>query len=195
MDTNQTKTKLIGYGFSILENVDPNPDNFVSAGVVHTRSAQIGCLLRLEPNLQAHVSYCFLAVRGCPKTFKCYGTFLGFCLRQKSIAIRQVGRVLPNFFIPLTFPFFILPDVSPDSSHEQGLCLPAHLLRAGRTVLNRAKKTCLHTQKVFFFFGRGLYRRAWKRLLDTLSIFFVGIMKERERENEIQSLSGERRRR
>ncbi len=56
MDSTQTKTKLIGYGFSILENVDPNPDNYVSAGIVHTRTSQIGCLLRLEPNLQAHVS-------------------------------------------------------------------------------------------------------------------------------------------
>ena len=39
----------------LLENIDPNPDNFVSAGIIHTRSAQIGCLLRLEPNKQAQV--------------------------------------------------------------------------------------------------------------------------------------------
>ena len=69
------KTKLLGYGFQVrtfisvvvhhgsvnlfysqlLENIDPNPDNFVSAGIIHTRSAQIGCLLRLEPNKQAQV--------------------------------------------------------------------------------------------------------------------------------------------
>ncbi len=55
MDATATKTKLIGYGFSLLETVDPNPDNFVCAGIVHTRSLQIGCLLRLEPNNQAHV--------------------------------------------------------------------------------------------------------------------------------------------
>lgn len=55
MDPTQTKTKLIGYGFSLLENVDPNPENFVCAGIVHTRSLQIGCLLRLEPNSQAHM--------------------------------------------------------------------------------------------------------------------------------------------
>ncbi len=70
MDSNQTKTKLLGYGFSILESVDPNPDNFVSAGIIHTRSAQIGCLLRLEPNLQAHVSFAQIKKR------KKYGLFL-----------------------------------------------------------------------------------------------------------------------
>jgi len=48
-----TKTKLIGYGFQLLEGIDPNPDNFVCAGIIHTRTAQIGCLLRLEPNKQA----------------------------------------------------------------------------------------------------------------------------------------------
>jgi len=49
------KAKLLGYGFQLLENIDPNPDNFVSAGIIHTRSAQIGCLLRLEPNKQAQM--------------------------------------------------------------------------------------------------------------------------------------------
>ena len=56
MDQTQSKTKLIGYGFSVLEGVDPNPENFVSAGIIHTKNVQIGCLLRLEPNSQAHVS-------------------------------------------------------------------------------------------------------------------------------------------
>ena len=72
MDNNDAvKTKLIGYGFQVrsllngwssnvfpfqlLENIDPNPDNFVCAGIIHTRSAQIGSLLRLEPNKQAQV--------------------------------------------------------------------------------------------------------------------------------------------
>lgn len=44
--------KLMGFGVSILEGVDPNPDNFVSAGVINTRAVLVGCLLRLEPNLQ-----------------------------------------------------------------------------------------------------------------------------------------------
>lgn len=55
MDAEVTKTKLIGFGFGLLENVDPNPENFVCAGIVHSRAVQVGCLLRLEPNKQAQV--------------------------------------------------------------------------------------------------------------------------------------------
>lgn len=40
----------------MLEDIDPNPENFVCAGIVHTTSGQIGCLIRLEPNKQANVS-------------------------------------------------------------------------------------------------------------------------------------------
>ena len=47
--------QIIGFGSALLEEVDPNPANFVGAGIIHTRTAQIGCLLRLEPNLQAQV--------------------------------------------------------------------------------------------------------------------------------------------
>ncbi|XP_076471396.1 AP-2 complex subunit alpha-2-like [Babylonia areolata] len=54
-DTEQSKQKLLGFGVSILEGIDPNPDNFVSAGVMHTRNQQIGCLVRLEPNRQAQM--------------------------------------------------------------------------------------------------------------------------------------------
>ena len=50
--------QLIGFGLSLLEGVDPNPENFVSAGIIQTKGSQIGCLLRLEPNLQASVSGC-----------------------------------------------------------------------------------------------------------------------------------------
>ena len=99
MDTNQTKTKLIGYGFSILENVDPNPDNFVSAAIVHTSSAQIGCLLRLEPNLQAHVSSTFFKTRPLlnldakgAKFSSCQGTFL------LSLIAFWLLQVLPRHF-------------------------------------------------------------------------------------------------
>ena len=49
-------TQLNLFYSQLLENIDPNPDNFVSAGIIHTRSAQIGCLLRLEPNKQAQVT-------------------------------------------------------------------------------------------------------------------------------------------
>jgi len=55
-NTEAIKTKLIGYGFQLLEEgIDPNPDNFVCAGIIHTRAVQIGVLLRLEPNKQAEM--------------------------------------------------------------------------------------------------------------------------------------------
>ena len=47
--------QLIGFGMSVLQNVDPNPENFVCTGIMHTKNAQIGCLMRLEPNKQAQV--------------------------------------------------------------------------------------------------------------------------------------------
>uniref|UniRef100_F1RZ02 AP-2 complex subunit alpha n=1 Tax=Sus scrofa TaxID=9823 RepID=F1RZ02_PIG len=55
MDTEVTKAKIIGFGSALLEDVDPNPANFVGAGIIHTKTSQIGCLLRLEPNLQAQM--------------------------------------------------------------------------------------------------------------------------------------------
>ncbi|KAL8614373.1 hypothetical protein ACOMHN_007711 [Nucella lapillus] len=54
-DTEQSKQKLLGFGVSILDGIDPNPDNFVSSGILHTRGLQIGCLVRLEPNRQAEM--------------------------------------------------------------------------------------------------------------------------------------------
>jgi len=47
---------LLGFNISVLEGVDPNPENFVSAGILHTRNQQVGVLVRLEPNKQAQVS-------------------------------------------------------------------------------------------------------------------------------------------
>ncbi|MBN3309780.1 AP2A2 protein, partial [Amia calva] len=55
MDTEVLKAKLLGLGTALLENVDPNPENFVCAGVIQTKAQQVGCLLRLEPNAQAQV--------------------------------------------------------------------------------------------------------------------------------------------
>lgn len=57
METSHVRGKLIGFGIALMDNIDPNPENFVCAGIIHTRSAQIGCLLRLEPNKQAQVRY------------------------------------------------------------------------------------------------------------------------------------------
>ncbi|KAK0156315.1 AP-2 complex subunit alpha-1 [Merluccius polli] len=55
MDTEVLKAKLLGLGTALLENVDPNPENYVCAGVIQTKSQQVGCLLRLEPNAQAQM--------------------------------------------------------------------------------------------------------------------------------------------
>lgn len=55
MDTEVTKAKILGFGVALLDGVDPNPTNFVGAGVIHTKSTQVGCLLRLEPNTQAEM--------------------------------------------------------------------------------------------------------------------------------------------
>lgn len=55
LDLQGAKNKLSGFGMQILEGIDPNPDNLVCAGIIHTQSHQVGCLLRLEPNKQAQM--------------------------------------------------------------------------------------------------------------------------------------------
>ncbi|XP_021442083.2 AP-2 complex subunit alpha-2 isoform X3 [Oncorhynchus mykiss] len=55
MDTEVTKAKIMGFGAALLDGVDPNPSNFVGAGVIHTKTTQVGCLLRLEPNTHAQM--------------------------------------------------------------------------------------------------------------------------------------------
>ncbi|KAI5644256.1 AP-2 complex subunit alpha-2 [Phthorimaea operculella] len=55
IDLVATRTKLAGFGMQLLDGIDPNPDNFVLAGIVHTRVQQVGCLARLEPNKQAQM--------------------------------------------------------------------------------------------------------------------------------------------
>ncbi|XP_061749512.1 uncharacterized protein LOC133548218 [Nerophis ophidion] len=64
MDTEVTKAKIIGFGVGLLEGVDPNPANFVGAGVVHTKCSQVGCLFRLEPNTQAQVEHTHTHIYG-----------------------------------------------------------------------------------------------------------------------------------
>ncbi|XP_037606900.1 AP-2 complex subunit alpha-2-like isoform X3 [Sebastes umbrosus] len=55
MDRDVTNAKILGFGVALLDGVDPNPTNFVGAGVIHTKNTQVGCLLRLEPNPQAEM--------------------------------------------------------------------------------------------------------------------------------------------
>lgn len=60
MDLQAARTKMIGFGMQLLDGIDPNPDNFVCAGIIHMRSQQVGCLLRLEPNKNAQVCFLFI---------------------------------------------------------------------------------------------------------------------------------------
>ncbi|XP_018323433.1 AP-2 complex subunit alpha [Agrilus planipennis] len=55
MDVQTARQKLIGFGMQLLDGIDPNPDNFVCAGIIHMRTQQVGCLLRLEPNRNAQM--------------------------------------------------------------------------------------------------------------------------------------------
>ena len=47
--------QLNGFGLSTLAGIDPNVNNFVSAAVISTTNVLIGCLLRLEPNMDTKV--------------------------------------------------------------------------------------------------------------------------------------------
>ena len=47
------KRILEGFGWGVLRGVDPNERNIVGAGVCHTSTGKLGCLLRLEPNGQS----------------------------------------------------------------------------------------------------------------------------------------------
>lgn len=55
MDPESTRQKLTGFGLQFLSGIDPNPDNFVAAGIVHAATSRVGCLLRLEPNRKANM--------------------------------------------------------------------------------------------------------------------------------------------
>lgn len=47
----------MGSGMQLLDGIDPNPENYVIAGIIHTKTLQVGVLCRLEPNSQAMVSF------------------------------------------------------------------------------------------------------------------------------------------
>lgn len=62
LDPEPIKAKLIGFGMQLLEGIDPNPENYVTAGIIHNTRQQVGVLCRLEPNKQAMVcvTFCFV---------------------------------------------------------------------------------------------------------------------------------------
>ena len=71
--------QLKGLGMAVLPDIDPNPNNFVSAGIVSTTTVLVGCLLRLEPNKDIKVCvascithYPFLRCRLSCIAFLCY---------------------------------------------------------------------------------------------------------------------------
>lgn len=52
-----------GHRLSLLDDVDPNPNNLVAAGVLHMSvEGKVGCLLRLEPNKEAKVCHSIINV-------------------------------------------------------------------------------------------------------------------------------------
>ncbi|RNA05714.1 AP-2 complex subunit alpha-2, partial [Brachionus plicatilis] len=53
IDKDRNSQTLINFGWSSLSGIDPNPENFCGAGIIHTSTQQYGCLYRLEPNRQA----------------------------------------------------------------------------------------------------------------------------------------------
>ena len=57
VDVNRNKKIVRGVRFGVLEGIDPNGDNIVGAAVLHmSGGGKVGCLLRVEPNVEAKVS-------------------------------------------------------------------------------------------------------------------------------------------
>ncbi|KAF2761184.1 Adaptor protein complex AP-2 alpha subunit [Pseudovirgaria hyperparasitica] len=54
---NMTFTRKVveGFGWGILDGVDPNQKNLVGATILHTTAGKYGCLLRLEPNFETNM--------------------------------------------------------------------------------------------------------------------------------------------
>lgn len=56
LDLNKYRQVISGHKLNILDDIDPNPNNLVAAGVLHMSvEGKVGCLLRLEPNREAKV--------------------------------------------------------------------------------------------------------------------------------------------
>lgn len=82
----------------LLDGIDPNPDNMVCAGIIHTQGQQVGCLLRLEPNRQAQVT-----VNTKPTTFAFSNSLLingiffrCFCPQMFRLTIRSSKEAVTN---------------------------------------------------------------------------------------------------
>lgn len=57
LDLVKHRQAVTGHRLAVLDDIDPNPNNIVAAGVLHMSvEGKVGCLLRLEPNRDAKVS-------------------------------------------------------------------------------------------------------------------------------------------
>ena len=108
--------------FLCCAGIDPNPDNFVCAGIIHTRSVQIGVLLRLEPNKQAEVNI-FSSLHNFS-----FGRRISFLTNLSLLSTHNVS-------------FCLLSDVPADNEVKQGVCVPVHLWRPLWTVLVLFERT------------------------------------------------------
>ncbi|KAF8566144.1 hypothetical protein P879_09970 [Paragonimus westermani] len=55
MDQPTVRNKLLGFGISVLDGIDPNPQNYVGAAILTLNNQDVGILARLEPNTQAQM--------------------------------------------------------------------------------------------------------------------------------------------
>jgi AP-2 complex subunit alpha len=56
LDLVKNRQAVSGHQLNILDDIDPNPNNLVGAGILHMSSdGKVGCLLRVEPNKDAKV--------------------------------------------------------------------------------------------------------------------------------------------
>ncbi|KAF9785850.1 adaptin N terminal region-domain-containing protein [Thelephora terrestris] len=62
LDQERYRQVVSGHRLNLLDGVDPNPNNLVGAGILHTSvDGKVGCLLRFEPNRDAQM--CRITVR------------------------------------------------------------------------------------------------------------------------------------
>ena len=56
LDMKKYREVISGHRLNLLDGIDPNPNNLVGAGILHTSvDGKVGCLLRFEPNQDAKV--------------------------------------------------------------------------------------------------------------------------------------------
>jgi len=67
LDLAKHRQVVSGHRLNLLDDIDPNPNNIVAAGVLHMSvDGKVGCLLRLEPNREAKL--CRLTLRSTSET-------------------------------------------------------------------------------------------------------------------------------